>query len=92
MLIINGHCFEVNLYSILLFVSLTYCGKEELSHFALNTKLIDERWINHGDVGAGVDQAVSGCMSSIVSDDLEGHDLQVNLRVDAAEANPLSID
>ena len=81
MLIINySSYFEVNLYSILLFVSLAYCGKEELSHFALNTKLIDEGWVDHSDVGAGVDQAVSGCISSIVGDDLEGHDLQVNLR------------
>ena len=80
MLIINGSYFEVNLYSILLFVSLAYCGKEELPQFALNTKLIDEGWVNHGDVRAGVDQAVSGCMSSIVGDNLEGHNLQVNLR------------
>ena len=79
MLIINGSYFEVNLYSILLFVSLAYCGKEELPQFALNTKLIDEGWVNHGDVRTGVEQAVSGCMSSIVGDNLEGHNLQVNL-------------
>ena len=81
MLIINGRYCEVNLYSILLFFSLAYCGKKELPQFAFNTKLIDEGWVNHGDVRARVDQAVSGCMSSIVADNLEGENLRVDLRV-----------
>ena len=61
-------------------LSLAHCGEKQLSLFPLNTKLLDEGWIDHGKVRARVDQTVNSRLSSIIADNLEGYNLQENLR------------
>ena len=67
---------EVNLYSFLLLVSLAHCGEKQLSLFPLKTKLLDEGWIDHGNVRARVDQTLSRRLSSIIADYPEWYNLK----------------
>ena len=78
-LVVNRGYLEVNLYSFLLLVSLAPCREKQLSLFPLNTKLLDEEWIDHGNVRARVDQTVSSRSSSIIADNPQGDNLQENL-------------
>ena len=78
-LVVNRGYLEVNLYSFLPPVPLAHCGEKQLSLFPLNTKLLDEGWIDHGNVRARFDQTVSSRLSSIIADNPRGDDLQENL-------------
>ena len=75
-LVVNKSYLEVNLYSFILFVSLAHCGEKQLAHLPLNTKLQDKKWIDHCNVGARVDRAVSSRLSSTIADNPEGDKLQ----------------
>lgn len=65
-LIVNRGYLEGNLYSFFLLVSLARRGEKQLPLFLLNMKLLDEGWIDHGNVRARVAQTVSSRLSSII--------------------------
>ena len=75
-LVVNRSYLEANLHSFLLLVSSANCGEKQLSLLPLNTKLLDKGWIDHGNVRAKIDQAVSSRLSSTIKDNPEGNDLQ----------------